>query len=130
MARAASSTATPRKSAARGSRKAAVAAEPVEVIEAAPAHAVLRLDADMTVVHAAAQREQILAAVQTATQGLELDLSAVDSIDSAGIQLVLAARHSLKRQGVALTLSQPQAAVNDALGVYGLHPLLANGAPE
>ena len=123
MGRAASTSTAPRKSGSR-SRKAAPLAD------VAPAHAVLRIEGDMTVVHAAAQREQILLAVQSAPQGLEIDCAAIEGIDSAGIQLLLAARHSLQGRGAMLRLTQVPAAMNDALGVYGLHAVLAEGASE
>ena len=86
----------------------------------------LAMDGDMTIVHAAAQREQLLAAVQgaPADQGFALDLAKVDGIDSAGLQLLVATQHSLQRNATPLGLRGSVPAVQDAIGVYGLQTLL------
>ena len=55
----------------------------------------LALRDDMTIYQAQAQKEQLLAAL-AATPHLELDLSGVGEMDTAGLQLLLL----LKREGV------------------------------
>lgn len=56
-----------------------------------------------------------------------LDASGITEFDSAGVQLLVAARHSLLRQGRELQLVQASVCVRDALANYGLdvrlHPL-------
>ena len=90
----------------------------------------VRIDADLTIPHAAT-----LAALLR--EGLEqgcsaLDLSAVGECDSAGIQLLCATRRSARQRGDELTLQQPSAAVLDALRRYGLdehlNPVSADSA--
>jgi anti-anti-sigma factor len=51
---------------------------------------------------------------------VQLDLSGVESFDSAGLQLLLALKLRLEQQGGQLVLASPGAAVRDALGVFGL----------
>ena len=84
----------------------------------------LVMEGDMTIVNAAIQREQLLAAVQAAPTRLTLDMRQVDGVDSAGLQLLLATQHSLARTAAALVLDGVQPAVANAMGVYGLQPLL------
>lgn len=84
----------------------------------------VRMETEMSVVNAGAQREQLLAALDGVDAGLALDLGPVDSIDSAGVQLLLATRRSLARQSATLTLDGIGPAVSEALQVYGLQTLL------
>jgi anti-sigma B factor antagonist len=86
----------------------------------ASATAAIRLEGDMTIQNAAEQRQALLAALPAAEAGLALDLSRVDGFDSAGVQLLLALRHSLQARGAELTLAGATQAIADALGVYGL----------
>jgi len=84
----------------------------------------LALCDDMTIYQAQAQKEQLLAAL-AATPHLELDLSAVGEMDTAGLQLLLL----LKREGVQqrrqVTISGHSARVQEVLdfcnlvGVFG-----------
>ncbi|MEK8050634.1 STAS domain-containing protein [Ideonella sp. DXS22W] len=86
--------------------------------------AALRLDGELTIPQAAAVRERLLAVLDTAPDGLLLDLGEVEAFDSAGLQLLLATRHSLAERGLALTLTACSRPVADALRVYGLQALL------
>lgn len=58
-----------------------------------------------------------------------LDASGITEFDSAGLQLLVAARHTLLRQGRELQLVAASACVRDALANYGLdaslHPVHA-----
>jgi anti-anti-sigma factor len=49
-----------------------------------------------------------------------LDVSAVEAIDSAGVQLLISLRVQLAQSGGELQLVSPSAAVLDALQVFGL----------
>lgn len=93
----------------------------------------LRLDGELTIPQAAALRDRLLAVLDTAPDGLCLDLGDVEAFDSAGLQLLLATRNSLAERGLALTIGACSAPVADALRVYGLQALLpvaaAQGAP-
>ena len=94
----------------------------------------LALGPDLTIAQAAAWRDQLLDALCTSPDSLTLDLSAVTDIDSAGVQLLLAARRSVSERGATLTLAGVPPLVADALAVFGLDPQLgvlelADGAP-
>jgi anti-anti-sigma factor len=85
------------------------------------------LGPELNIGHAAAARD-ILAAALAGQGDRALDLGAVSDIDSAGVQLLLAARRSLAERGNALHLTAASAAVRDALAVFGLQHLLADPA--
>ncbi|WP_422010582.1 STAS domain-containing protein [Roseateles sp.] len=53
-----------------------------------------------------------------------IDLSAVEEIDTAGLQLLLLAQREAQARGVALRLLSPSAAVRDALELLWLSPRL------
>lgn len=53
-----------------------------------------------------------------------LALAGVESIDSAGLQLLLALKAQLERHGGRLLLSEPSRTVRDALSVFGLDAAL------
>lgn len=84
----------------------------------------LPLAGDLTIQTAALLRERLLAAVDATPYELALDLGAVEACDSAGVQLLLAARHSLAQQGHHLRIVAASTPVTDALRVYGLQSLL------
>lgn len=75
--------------------------------------------AEWTIPYAAELHTQLLGRLQTG-EPLTLDLSGVESIDSAGIQLLLSLRASLREREQALTLSGASPVVRSALDVYGL----------
>lgn len=82
----------------------------------------LAFDGEWTISQAAALHEQLRNAV--ATGQLHWDLSHVTECDSAGIQLLLAARHSAQAQGNALVINPASAALQSSLQRYGLGHLL------
>ncbi|MDT7835391.1 STAS domain-containing protein [Aquabacterium sp. OR-4] len=90
--------------------------------------ATLSLSGELTIAQAAAVRDQLQAVLDTAPDGLALDLSALESFDSAGLQLLLATRHSLAERGMPLILGACSAPVRDALRVYGLQALADGSA--
>ncbi|GCL63651.1 STAS domain-containing protein [Pseudaquabacterium pictum] len=85
---------------------------------------VLCLGAEMTIAHAAAHRDTLADALAAASGDLQLDLSGVSDFDSSGVQLLLAARRSLRERGRALQVVAASAAVQDALQLFGLADLL------
>jgi anti-sigma B factor antagonist len=99
----------------------------------------IQVDGELTIVRAAAQREQWLgwlaetaAADPASWPAVTLDLSAVEAVDSAGVQLLLALQHSLAGRGQALRLHAASACVHDALQHFGLAarlPLAQEVAP-
>lgn len=77
----------------------------------------LRLEGEMTVGSAAALREEILAALPGTTGDVEVDLSGVSEIDTAGLQLML----QLKRKcGDRLRLVNHSPAVLQILDLSNL----------
>lgn len=91
------------------------------------------LRGEMTIYNAAALKEK-LAGVLDHPQRLEIDLSEVTEIDSAGIQLLMLARKECARRGRALTLGNPSDAVAEAFRLLGLaawfNDSAAPGGPE
>ena len=82
---------------------------------------------EMTIAQAAAQRETLLAALATAPAELRLDLAGVADFDSAGVQLLLAARHSLGETGARLLVTAASPLVRRSLELFGLAHLLRDG---
>ncbi len=74
----------------------------------------LRIDGEMTIYRALDVKELLLSAIDGAAS-LELDLSGVTELDTAGVQLLLAAEKS-----VALHIAGRSPAVTEALDVLGL----------
>ena len=81
--------------------------------------AALRLEPELTI-YSAAQVHQVLLAVLRPGAALTLDLSDVCEIDSAGIQLLIAARREAEARGGSLALCGNSAAVQDAFVLLGL----------
>jgi anti-sigma B factor antagonist len=83
----------------------------------------LHLEGELTIAHAASQLEVLLEALHAPEPAQSLDLSAVTEMDSAGLQLLLALRHSLRERQCELRVAAASPAVNEALRVYGLAQL-------
>jgi phospholipid transport system transporter-binding protein len=84
----------------------------------------LVLTGELTIGEAAAQHEKLRDAL--AAGQCRLDLAGIEACDSAGVQLLLAARRSAQAQGLVLSIDAPSAAVQESLQRYGLDPLLAH----
>lgn len=81
---------------------------------------VLSLGPELTIVHAAELRDQLLQALGTAGGDMQLNLHDAQEIDSSGVQLLLALQKSLHAQGRRLQVTQISRPVKDALGLYGI----------
>ncbi len=80
---------------------------------------------ELIIANAADNREALLQALaHDSGPAPTLDLSRVEDFDSAGLQLLLAARRQLQDEGRTLTLSQPSPAVRQALSLLGMDALL------
>ena len=102
--------------------------EPTMNAEQTSPHRALPLEGEMTIYRAAELRASIAHAIEGAT-ALTLDLSDVTEIDSAGAQLLIAARRTARETGCALTIAGYSDAVCEALDVLGLADELgASGA--
>jgi len=92
-------------------------------MQASPANRLV-IDDDMTIYQAQTQKEQLLAALAAADH-LELDLSGVAEMDTAGLQLLMLLKREVLQQGKRLTISGHSPAVQQILdfcnlvGVFG-----------
>ncbi|MEV4510072.1 STAS domain-containing protein [Dactylosporangium sp. NPDC049525] len=73
----------------------------------------LELDGELTIAVAAEQQARLRAFLQQAAGAFEIDLSGVTELDTAGLQLLLAARREAAQRGAALTFLSPSRAVHD-----------------
>jgi anti-anti-sigma factor len=84
----------------------------------------LRLEGELTIQSAADCHLTLLSGVNEAAggdaPGLALDLSGVIGLDSAGVQLLMAARRSLAAQGKTLQLAGSNRSVDEVLATLGL----------
>ncbi|HPU80179.1 STAS domain-containing protein [Accumulibacter sp.] len=93
----------------------------------------LALREDMTIYQAQAQKEQLLAAL-AATEDLELDLSGVGEMDTAGLQLLLLLKREVLQQGKQLKIISHSPNVQrlfdfcNLVGVFG-DPMLISAKP-
>lgn len=77
-------------------------------------------------VYRAGELKQVLLEPLEASPRLELDLSAVDDIDTAGLQLLLLARREARARGGELRIVAQSAAVDDMLALLQLDAALDN----
>ena len=71
-----------------------------------------------------APRQQLLRALSEKTHSVELDLSGVTRIDTAGLQLLLAFALELRRTGRQLALSRPSEVLAQGARLAGFSELL------
>jgi anti-sigma B factor antagonist len=86
-----------------------------------PSNQCLCLSADLTIYHALEQKQQLLAAL-AATDELELNLSQVDEMDTAGLQLLILLKKEAQRAGKCVRIvahSQAVSAVIDFCNLAG-----------
>lgn len=82
----------------------------------------ITLAAEQTIYQAPALHQQLAAALREHAQ-LEIDLSQVEEIDSAGAQVLLWLHQAAQRQSCQLTLRQPSQAVLEFIRLLGLQAL-------
>ena len=80
--------------------------------------------ADWTIVEAAERQLLLLKSLESQFEDLAIDASGIASIDSAGLQLLLALRASLAQRELGLQLLNPSQALQAACATYGLQDLL------
>lgn len=80
---------------------------------------VLRIEGEMTIYRADELKQSLLAAIQEAP-ALEINLSAVTEIDTAGVQLLMFAREAAQVNGRALRMVAHSAAVVEAFELLNL----------
>lgn len=84
---------------------------------------------DMTIYNAESLKETLLGYCHPSTQELQLDLSAVTEMDSAGLQLLLLLKAEAQKRGFVLRLLQHSEAVIEVfellkLGMYFGDPIV------
>ena len=79
----------------------------------------LAISEDMTIYHALPQKDLLLEALAT-TQHLELDLSSVSDMDTAGLQLLMLLKREAERQGKNVTISGHSPTVRQILDFCNL----------
>lgn len=85
--------------------------------------AVIALDANLTIAETAALQEVLLARLRSTTT-CRIDASEVESIDTAGLQLIAAAAKTAAEKGLELTIDKPSERFIDAACQIGLGGLL------
>lgn len=92
---------------------------------AAPMTAVVRFNASLQIKDVEAAHQSLLGAF--AGGSAALDVGAIEVIDTAGIQLLLAAQSDADKQGIVCTFVGQSAAVLHALKILGLEGRLRLG---
>jgi anti-sigma B factor antagonist len=77
-------------------------------------------------IYTASEQKDVLLSLFPLAHEVELDLSNVDELDSAGLQLLILIKHESFKEGSQLVLSNPSAAVIEALRLSGLDDYFAN----
>lgn len=99
--------------------------DPSETVAAADA--VLAIGGELNIYRAAELKSELLAALERGTS-IDIDLSGVAEVDTAGLQLLLVALRTAAVRGKALRFLSPSDAVLEALELVNLRFLL--GAVE
>lgn len=87
--------------------------------------AVLKPEGELTIYTAASIKSRFLDALST-QEAIELDLSQVTELDSAGLQLLLMAKREAERRNIELSFGQQSRAVVDVLDLCNLSSLFGN----
>ncbi|TKK30441.1 sulfate transporter [Pseudomonas sp. CFBP13528] len=77
-------------------------------------------------IYTASEQKDVLLSLFPLAHEVELDLSNVDELDSAGLQLLILIKRESFKDGSQLVLSNPSAAVIEALRLSGLDDYFAN----
>ncbi|MFG1606844.1 lipid asymmetry maintenance protein MlaB [Actinoplanes sp. NPDC049265] len=77
------------------------------------------LEGELTILTAAAQKDRLLAAL-AGSGGLRVDLAAVDEIDTAGLQILLAAQRAAAKDNLSFELTGPLPEIARVLAMAGL----------
>lgn len=80
----------------------------------------LSIEGEMTVQRAAELKPVLLGALADSAARIELDLSAVTELDSAGVQLLFMLKGAARAQQCELRVCRPSPAVEHVLALLGL----------
>ncbi|KPF43246.1 hypothetical protein D621_19940 [beta proteobacterium AAP51] len=90
----------------------------------------LRLPAELTIYTAGELHPQWLAWLAASDTAAAVEADAVDQVDAAGVQLLLALQRALAGSGRPLALHSPSAALQAACAALGLHGWLAQHSAQ
>jgi anti-sigma B factor antagonist len=79
----------------------------------------LALDSDLTIYNAEEKKRQLVAAVRNA-EAVDLDLSQVGEMDTAGFQLLIMAKREAQRLGHTLNITAHSPAVREVIEFYNM----------
>lgn len=96
-------------------------------VEKHGAELVARVEGEFTIYRIAELKAQLSALLEQEIY-LEIDLAAVEELDSAGVQLMLALQRESRRLGKMLSFSHAGAPVAQVLDLYNLGELLQPAA--
>lgn len=80
----------------------------------------INIEQDMTI-YTAAEMKQVLFEKYNSLSAVELDLSRVGEMDTAGLQLLIVSKKTLEEQGKRFNLKKLSPAVEEVLSTYGLN---------
>ncbi|WP_343583792.1 STAS domain-containing protein [Herbaspirillum sp.] len=83
----------------------------------------LAFNGGLTIFQAAERKPELLHILSQASRALSLDLSGVDEIDTAGIQLLLLLKREAERSGLQLEVAACSPAVLAAFDLLQLHSM-------
>jgi anti-sigma B factor antagonist len=97
-----------------------------------PPSSSFRIDGEFTIYRAAELAAALRTALAEVHEGavLDVDLSGVTEMDSAGVQLLVAARRSAAESGRSLRIAGRSAAVVEVFGILRLAPHFGDPAIE
>jgi len=84
-----------------------------------PSHSNIVIEEDMTIYNAATQKQMLLEALQDCQQ-LDLDLSQVSEMDTAGFQLLLLSKREALKANKTIHLTAHSKAVIELLELYNM----------
>lgn len=93
-------------------------------------HALLQIRGELTIFQAARFKEQMLDAIDSAGDLLELDLSTVEKLDTAGLQLLLLLQRETVAQHKRLIVSNVSVQVQTILDMLHLQKQFAEDGPR
>ena len=79
-------------------------------------------------IYTASEQKDVLLSLFPLAHEVELDLSSVDELDSAGLQLLILVKRESLMTGTQLLLSNPSPTVSEALRLSGLDDYFANAS--
>lgn len=80
----------------------------------------LAIGEDLTIYHAAAQKQQFIDALASAPERLDIDLSGVVEIDTAGFQLLMLVKREARRLGKEARIVAHGEAVRELIEFYNV----------